>query len=71
MCARLEQDDLALMIEQESGQHYLLSRSILLPGFWRLQDKFGTPLSEIQTSGNVLQFKEKLETGMGKFFCRL
>lgn len=70
-CARLVQDDLAIMIEKEDGQYYLLSGAILLPGFWRLEDKFGMPLSEIHTSGDVPGFKEKLEKGMMNFFRRL
>lgn len=70
-CARLVQDDLAIMIERPDGQYYLLAGSILLPGFWRLRDKFGMPLSEIHTSGNVPQFREKLQAGMEKFFARL
>lgn len=71
MCSRLVQDDLALMIKREDGQYYLLSGAILLAGFWRLKDKFGMPLSEIHKSGNVPHFREKLQTGMGKFFARL
>ncbi|KEY69276.1 hypothetical protein S7711_01727 [Stachybotrys chartarum IBT 7711] len=71
MCARLVQDDLALMIEKPDGQYYLLAGAVLLAGFWRLQDKVGMPLSEIHTSGDVPQFKEKLESGMKKFFFRL
>jgi hypothetical protein len=71
MCARLVQDDLALMIEKPDGQYYLLSGAVLLAGFWRLEDKFGMPLSEIHTSGDVPQFREKLEGGMRKFFTRL
>ncbi|KAL1978213.1 hypothetical protein VTN31DRAFT_1072 [Thermomyces dupontii] len=70
-CARLVQDDLALMFEREDGQYYLLAGAILLPGFWRLEDKFGMPLSEIHTSGNVPQYREKLERGMMNFFRRL
>ncbi|KAK5072111.1 hypothetical protein LTS08_000793 [Lithohypha guttulata] len=70
-CARLVQDDLAIMIEKEDGQYYLLSGAILLPGFWRLEDKFGMPLSEIHTSGDVPGFKEKLEKGMMNFFRRI
>ena len=69
--ARLTQDDLALMIEGPDGQYRLLAGAILLPGFWRLEDKFGMPLSEIHTSGDVPQFKEKLEKGMLSFFRRL
>lgn len=71
MCARLVQDDLALMLERPDGQYYLLAGAILLPGFWRLEDKVGMPLSEIHTSGDVPQFKEKLERGMMSFFRRL
>ena len=70
-CARLIQDDLALMIERPDGQYHLLSGAIVLPGFWRLEDKFGMPLSEIHTSGDVPQFREKLERGMLSFFSRL
>lgn len=71
MCARLVQDDLALMLPRADGQYYLLSGAVLLPGFWRLEDKVGMPLSEIHTSGDVPQFKEKLERGMMSFFRRL
>lgn len=53
LCARLVQDDLAIMMEGGDGQYYLLAGAILLPGFWRLQDKFGMGLSEIHTSGDV------------------
>ncbi|RYP80136.1 hypothetical protein DL769_002622 [Monosporascus sp. CRB-8-3] len=71
MCARLVQDDLAIMIEKPDGQYYLLAGAIVLPGFWRIQDKYGMALSEIHTSGHVPQFKEKLEKGMMNFFRRL
>jgi hypothetical protein len=53
LCARMVQDDLAIMIEKEDGQYYLLAGAILLAGFWRLEDKFGMPLAEIHTSGDV------------------
>jgi len=71
MCGRLVQDDLAIMFEREDGQYYLLAGSILLAGFWRLEDKLGMPLSEIHTSGDVPGFKEKLEKGMMNFFRRV
>ncbi|KAI2617582.1 mannosyl transferase [Hypomontagnella submonticulosa] len=71
MCARLVQDDLALMLERPDSQYYLAAGAILLPGFWRLEDKYGMALSEIHTSGDVPQFKEKLEKGMLNFFRRL
>ena len=70
-CARLIQDDLAIMFEKEDGQYYLLAGAIVLAGFWRLGDKFGMPLSEIHTSGNVPGFKTKLEKGMMNFFRRI
>lgn len=71
MAARMVQDDLAIMFEKEDGQYYLLAGAILLAGFWRLEDKWRMPLSEIHTSGDVPQFKEKLEKGMMNFFKRL
>lgn len=71
MAARMVQDDLAIMFEKEDGQYYLLAGSVLLARFWRLKDKWRMPLSEIHTSGDVPQFKEKLEYGMMKFFRRL
>ena len=71
VCARLVQDDLAIMFEKEDGQYYLLAGAILLGGFWRLSDKFGMPLSEIHTSGDVPGFKAKLEKGMMNFFRRI
>lgn len=70
-CARLTQDDLAIMIERADGQYYLLAGAILLAGFWRLEDKYGMRMSEIHTSGDVPQFREKLEKGMMNFFRRL
>ncbi|KAK0126927.1 mannosyltransferase [Cadophora gregata f. sp. sojae] len=71
MAARMTQDDLAIMFEKDDGQYYLLAGSILLAGFWKLEDKFGMPLSEIHTSGNVPGFKTKLEKGMMNFFRRV
>ena len=71
MCARMVQDDLAIMFEREDGQYYLLAGSILLAGFWRLEDKLGMGLSEIHTSGDVPGYKEKLEKGMMNFFRRV
>ncbi|KAJ5351947.1 hypothetical protein N7452_000921 [Penicillium brevicompactum] len=69
--ARLVQDDLAIMIERPDGEYYLLGGAVLLAGFWRLTDKFGMRLSEIHTSGDVPQYKSKLEKGMMNFFRRL
>lgn len=71
IASRLIQDDLAIMFEKPDGQYYLLSGCILLAGFWRISDKYGMPLSEIHTSGDVPQYKEKLEKGMMNFFRRI
>jgi hypothetical protein len=71
LSARLIQDDLAIMFEKEDGQYYLLAGAILLAGFWRLEDKWAMPLSEIHTSGDVPGFKQKLEKGMMNFFRRV
>ena len=71
LSARLIQDDLAIMFEKEDGQYYLLAGAILLAGFWRLEDKWGMPLSEVHTSGDVPGFKQKLEKGMMNFFRRV
>ncbi|KAG9021529.1 hypothetical protein FRB95_001966 [Tulasnella sp. JGI-2019a] len=67
----LAQDDLALMITGTDRKHYLQAGSILVPGFWRLEDKIGLPLASIHTSGDVPQYKEKLEFSMDRFFTKL
>ena len=71
MAARMTQDDVAIMFAKEDGQYYLLAGSILLAGFWKLEDKLGMPLSEIHTSGNVPGYKTKLEKGMMNLFRRV
>jgi hypothetical protein len=50
--ALLIQDDLAIMMEGADGLYYLRAGAIVLPGFWRLEDKFGMPLEQIHTSGD-------------------
>ncbi|CAF1196073.1 unnamed protein product [Rotaria sp. Silwood1] len=67
----LIQDDLALMIEGPDGKYYLKAGSIILPGFWRLEDKFNMPLAQIHISGDVPKFKEKLQFSMERFFQKL
>ncbi|CAF1326289.1 unnamed protein product [Adineta ricciae] len=67
----LIQDDLALMIEGNDGQYYLKGGSIVLPGFWRLEDKFQMPLSQIHMSGDVPKFEEKLKFSMERFFQKM
>ncbi|KIK99705.1 hypothetical protein PAXRUDRAFT_8719 [Paxillus rubicundulus Ve08.2h10] len=53
------------------GKYYFQAASICTPGFWRMSDKIGMPLNEIHVSGNVPQFKEKLEMSMERFFRRM
>ncbi|RAK97476.1 uncharacterized protein BO80DRAFT_458099 [Aspergillus ibericus CBS 121593] len=71
ICARLIQDDIAIMLEKPDGEYYLVAGAVLLAGFWRLEDKYQMRLSEIHTSGSVPQYTEKLEKGMMNFFRRL
>lgn len=70
IASMLLQDDVAIMMEQEDGQYVLKAGAIMLAGFWRLKDKYNLPLSAIHTSGDVPKYKEKLQTGMEKFFVR-
>ena len=67
----LIEDDLALMIEGSDEQYYLKAGSIVLPGFWRLEDKFNMSLAQIHLSGKVPQYKEKLEQSMERFFQKM
>ncbi|WLF77927.1 hypothetical protein PVL30_001650 [Lodderomyces elongisporus] len=69
--AKLVQDDLAIMVENEEGNYTLESGCIVLAGFWRLSDKFQMSLDEIHLSGDVPQYSTKLGPGMRKFFRRL
>lgn len=71
MAGRMVQDDLAIMVEGKDGQYHLKAGSILLAGFWRLEDKMGMSLNEIHLSGEVPAYKEKLEKGMNNFFQRV
>ncbi|ODV61459.1 heme-dependent oxidative N-demethylase family protein ASCRUDRAFT_18594, partial [Ascoidea rubescens DSM 1968] len=71
IAAKLTQDDLAIMIEEEDGLYYLKGGAVLLPGFWRLKDKINLPLYAIHTTGDVPKYNEKLRPGMDKFFHRL
>ncbi|KAG2148063.1 hypothetical protein DEU56DRAFT_783971 [Suillus clintonianus] len=69
--AGLIQEDVALMIEGTDGKYYFQAGAICIPGFWRMRDKIGMTLDDIHISGNVPQFKEKLQTSMERFFKRM
>jgi hypothetical protein len=70
-CGRLVPEDMSLLVPREDGVYYLLAGSVLVAGFWRLKDKFGMSLNDIHYSGEVPQYKEKLEKGLTNFFARL
>lgn len=68
----LIQDDMAIMIEGvDDGQYYLKAGAIVIPGLWRLEDKFNKSLADIHLSGNVPQYAEKLHHSMDKFFQKM
>ncbi|EGO01567.1 hypothetical protein SERLA73DRAFT_176926 [Serpula lacrymans var. lacrymans S7.3] len=71
VAALLIQDDIAIMIEGSDGRYYFQAGAICVPGFWRMRDKIGMPLDEIHITGNVPQYKEKLQTSMERFFKRM
>jgi len=67
----LIQDDLALMVEGSDGRYYFQAGAVMVPGFWRMQDKIGLPLEDIHLQGNVPQYKQKLHISMARFFKRM
>jgi len=67
----LIQDDLALMLEGQDGKYYFQAGSITVPGFWRMQDKIGLPLEEIHSSGDVPQYRERLQNSLNRFFFKM
>ncbi|KAJ7623548.1 hypothetical protein FB45DRAFT_672783, partial [Roridomyces roridus] len=71
ICGLLVQDDLAIMVEGSNGGYYFQAGAIIVPGFWRMQDKIGMRLDEIHLSGHVPQYREKLHTSFERFFRRL
>lgn len=68
---KIIQDDAYIMMEREDGLYYLCAGAGLTPGFWRLKDKLGMQLKDVHTSSAVPYFKEKLQTGMERFFAKL
>lgn len=70
--AKLIQDDIAIMVENEDdGQYSLELGCITLAGFWKIKDKFQMKLDQIHTSGDVPKYKTHLGPAMNKFFRRL
>ncbi|EGV63958.1 hypothetical protein CANTEDRAFT_113990 [Yamadazyma tenuis ATCC 10573] len=71
IAAKMVQDDLAVMMESDNGEYILKAGAVILPGFWKLEDKYNQTLENIHTHGDVPKFKEKLQSPMEKFFIRL
>ncbi|KAJ4990935.1 mannosyl transferase [Stagonosporopsis vannaccii] len=69
--AKLVQDDLALMIENDDGQYHLDAGAVCLPGFWRLKEKFRMSLDTLHIEAGVPHYQEKLQKSMNRFFKRL
>ncbi|TFK29320.1 hypothetical protein FA15DRAFT_610463 [Coprinopsis marcescibilis] len=71
IAAMLVQDDLAIMMEGDDGKYYFQAGAICVAGFWRIEDKIGMPLEDIHISGDVPQYREKLQASMERFFRRM
>ncbi|KAI0723515.1 hypothetical protein C8Q76DRAFT_398233 [Earliella scabrosa] len=67
----LVQEDFTIMQEGSDGRYYLQAGALCIAGSWRLEDKIGMPLEDIHISGNVPQYKSKLQVSMDRFFRRL
>lgn len=69
--SKMIQDDIAIMIEGQDGQYYLRAGSILLAGFWKLEDKLGMSLPQIHNSGDVPHYQTKLQASMDRYISKL
>jgi hypothetical protein len=69
--AKLVQDDLVLMIENEDGQYHIDAGAVCLPGFWRLSEKFRMSLDELHIEAGVPHYEEKLQKAMNRFFKKM
>lgn len=80
--AKLVQDDLIIMIEEEGkfyghfyyltnildGQYHLDAGAVCLPGFWRLSEKFRMSLDTLHIEAKVPHYQTKLQKSMNRFF---
>lgn len=66
--AKLVQDDLVLMLENPDGQYHLDAGAVILPGFWRLTEKFRMSLDELHMEAGVPHYEAKLQKSMNRFF---
>ncbi|KAF3000917.1 hypothetical protein E8E13_008484 [Curvularia kusanoi] len=65
--AKLVQDDLVLMVENDDGEYHLDAAAVCLPGFWRLKEKFRMSLDTLHIEAGVPHYQAKLQRSMNKF----
>ncbi|KAM0545592.1 hypothetical protein ACHAPJ_011292 [Fusarium lateritium] len=68
IAAKLVQDDLVIMVEEDDGQYHLDAGAVCLPGFWRLSEKFRMSLDTLHIEAKVPHYKTKLMKSMNRFF---
>ncbi|KAG5665540.1 hypothetical protein KAF25_009665 [Fusarium avenaceum] len=66
--AKLVQDDLVIMVEEEDGEYHLDAGAVCLPGFWRLSEKFRMSLDTLHIEAKVPHYQAKLQKSMNRFF---
>ncbi|KAJ9259875.1 hypothetical protein DTO195F2_4752 [Paecilomyces variotii] len=69
--AKLIQDDIVLMVENDDGQYHLDAGAVCLPGFWRLKEKFRMSLDTLHLEAGVPHYEQKLQKAMNRFFKNL
>ncbi|KAH7133815.1 hypothetical protein EDB81DRAFT_695501 [Dactylonectria macrodidyma] len=66
--AKLVQDDLVIMVENDDGHYHLDAGAVCLPGFWRLSEKFRMSLDTLHIEAKVPHYQAKLQKSMNRFF---
>ncbi|KAM0202060.1 hypothetical protein ACHAQI_010993 [Fusarium lateritium] len=66
--AKLVQDDLVIMVEEEDGEYHLDAGAVCLPGFWRLSERFRMSLDTLHIEAKVPHYRAKLQKSMNRFF---
>ncbi|KAH6869130.1 hypothetical protein B0T10DRAFT_611650 [Thelonectria olida] len=66
--AKLVQDDLVVMVENDDGHYHLDAGAVCLPGFWRLSEKFRMSLDTLHIEAKVPHYQAKLQKSMNRFF---
>ncbi|KAM5378659.1 hypothetical protein ACJZ2D_004458 [Fusarium nematophilum] len=68
IAAKLVQDDLVVMVENDDGEYHLDAGAVCLPGFWRLREKFRMSLDTLHIEAKVPHYQAKLQKSMNRFF---